>query len=155
MDTITRNNIVKYQVVIHDDQFSFEENSITIVLSWGLMGESVTITKDNLLHDESGNYYFFVNTAGMYGTVVATCQFGVEDADSDGSEWPMTDRRHIFKVVDMSCCADPCVCECATEDGALVTYVQYTAVAGEHTVLMDSQGNVISDVNGYMLEVNS
>ena len=57
------------------------DDDFTVELRWGMRPKSLMITKQDMIADTSGKYFFEFDTKKMVGKVTAICRYYVPDTD--------------------------------------------------------------------------
>lgn len=64
----------KFQIVIDHDDFDQDTDNFFVTLKWGLMGESLTIQKADMLHQDE-RWLILFDTSDIAGNVTAECHY--------------------------------------------------------------------------------
>ena len=152
MDVITRGDIAKYQIKVSREGFSADSSDVTVILSWGRFGSTLTIPSTAMYHDEEGRIFIFFNTQDMFGPVTAECRFSVPDSDmnEDEGKWNGLDRQVICYVEyapDGSCRHDVCEADCSDREVHYARIFRADANTA-YEILRDSRGNILLDNDG-------
>lgn len=141
----------KYQVIIEHEDFTMTANDFRLTLTWGMRGESLTITKADMLENDNGQYYFTFDTTKMVGWVQVECEYDVPDDDFDSGYRTENERQPLCFVNTSS--KLPSGCDCGLYDGTHVTYVRQTrgGLKTLYVILRDFSGNILRDLNGNIL----
>lgn len=152
---IQEGDVAKYQMLIEHEDFDMMQDEFEVTLSWGMLGESMTVSKSEMVHDEDGNWFLIFNSSGMVGKVTAECRYLVPDSDMADGVREEVDRQYIGFVTANPCPQFACECECPTHEEKLhVTYTRVwrsdvntlylnlrtTEENGEHRPILDSEG---------------
>jgi hypothetical protein len=138
---IPQGELGKFKIDIKDKNFDIDFDDFTILLSYGMMGESLEIKKSDCIIAAEGCYFSF-DTSKMIGKVTAVCAYDVGDSDTGGV------RRRVD--MQMLCFVTPVPCPrflscpaCAAEEH-LVEYTRITEsdVTASYELLCDCYGNV-------------
>lgn len=154
---IQEGDIAKYQILIEHEDFDMKRDDFEVVLSWGMLGKSLTVKKSQMPCDEDGNWFLIVDSKGMVGKLMATCHYLIPDSDMPKGLRDEYSRKYIGFVT-----ASPCVqldgcCPCHEQEDDHVTYtrvwrndvntlylnVRTTEEDGEHRPVVDSDGQQI------------
>lgn len=138
---IPQGELAKFRMNIKDTNFDAEFDDFTILLNYGMMGESVEIKKSDCIIAAEGNFFSF-DTSKMIGKVTAVCTYDIGDSDTGGV------RRRVD--IQMLCFVSPVPCPrflacpaCGDEEHL----VEYTRIADsnatdKYELLCDRDGNV-------------
>ena len=148
---IQQGEMAKYQIIIEHEDFSMTENDFRLLLTWGMRGESLTISKADMLENDNGQFYFTFATKDMVGKVQVECQYDVPDDDYEDGYRTEVERQPLCFVNTSS--KLPCGCDCGLYDGTHVTYVRQTrgGLKTLYVILRDFSGNIMRDMNGSIL----
>ena len=148
---IQQGEMAKYQVIIEHEDFSMTENDFRLILTWGMRGDSLTISKADMLENDNGQFYFTFNTKDMVGKVQVECQYDVPDDDYEDGYRTEVERQPLCFV--NTSAKLPCGCDCGLYDGNHVTYVRQTrgGLKTLYVILRDFSGNILRDMNGSIL----
>lgn len=151
---IQTGDIVKYHLKIEHQDFDMQRDEFNVTISWGVFGKSVSISKDKMLCDEEGNWFFVFESDDMVGHILATCTYLVADTDVEGGYREEVDRQYIGFATKNPCPRFCCECMFFTEDNQHVLYTRIyrsdantlylnlrtTEENGEHRPILDSEG---------------
>ena len=138
---IPQGELAKFKIDIKDKNFDIDFDDFTILLTYGMMGESLEIKKSDCIIAADGCYFSF-DTSKMIGKVTAVCSYDVVDGDVSG------ERRRVD--TQMLCFVSPVPCPrflacpaCAAEEH-LVEYTRITEndATENYELLCDCDGNV-------------
>ena len=148
---IQQGEMAKYQVIIEHEDFSMTENDFRLLLTWGMRGDSLTISKADMLENDNGQFYFTFSTKDMVGKVQVECQYDVPDDDYEDGYRTEVERQPLCFVNTSS--KLPCGCDCGLYDGTHVTYVRQTrgGLKTLYVILRDFSDNILRDMNGSIL----
>lgn len=148
---IQQGEMAKYQVIIEHEDFSMTENDFRLILTWGMRGESLTISKADMLENDNGQFYFTFATKDMVGMVQVECQYDVPDDDYENGYRTEVERQPLCFV--NASAKLPSGCDCGLYDGTHVTYVRQTrgGLKTLYVILRDFSGNILRDMNGSIL----
>lgn len=124
---IQQGDTAKFQVIIQHEDFDQQTDPFRVVVHGGIPDTPVTIDREDMLHDEDGNFFMLMPTAGLVGPLKAECHYTVSDSD-----FPETGTRNevdiqfLAFVTDSPCPHIPCCGQCT---GAYA-HVQYKRVYG-------------------------
>lgn len=138
---IPQGELGKFKIDIKDKNFDIDFDDFTILLTYGMMGESLEIKKSDCIIAAEG-YYFSFDTSKMTGKVTAVCAYDVGDSDTGG------ERRRID--MQMLCFVSPVPCPrflacpaCAVEEHQVeYTRITESDVTASYELLCDCYGNV-------------
>lgn len=151
---VSRGDMAKYRIGITHTDFDQQRDDYRVVLTWGMFGESKTISKADMAVDEDNNAYMMFDSSGMLGWVKASCHYDVEDSDADSGYREEVDYQWLCFVS-----ADPVVrLYCEFEPGG-DGHVTYTRVYGgdvntAYLNLRDSSQQNLLDSEGNQLRVH-
>lgn len=152
---IQEGDVAKYQMLIEHADFDMMTCDFEVVLTWGLLGKSLTVKKSEIPCDEDGNWYLLFDSTGMIGRVMATCHYWVPDGDLPDGVREEVDRQYIGFATENPCPQFACECTCPThEEQPHVTYTRVwrgdvkslylnlrtTEENGEHLPILDRDG---------------
>ena len=138
---IPQGELAKFKIDIKDKNFDIDFDDFTILLSYGMMGESVKIKKSDCIIAADGCYFSF-DTSKMIGKVTAVCAYDVGDSDTGG------ERRRVD--MQMLCFVSPVPCPrflacpaCSAEEHQVeYTRITESDVTAMYELLCDCYGNV-------------
>ena len=138
---IPQGELAKFKIDIKDKNFDIDFDDFTILLSYGMMGESVEIKKSDCIIVADGCYFSF-DTSKMIGKVTAVCAYDVGDSDTGG------ERRRVD--MQMLCFVSPVPCPrflacpaCSAEEHQVeYTRITESDVTAMYELLCDCYGNV-------------
>ena len=143
----------KYFVLIEQEGFDMQENDFTIELLWGLLGRSMTLTKQDMTLDSSGQYFFEFDTTDMIGKVVARCRYYVPDVDDPDGVREKVDEQMLCFVASAPCPKFMiCPASCAGGDHN-VTYTRTddSGIASKYQRLCTTLGQpIVTDDDLYL-----
>lgn len=153
-DIIQQGEDAKYKVTIDREGFSMNDNNFRIKLRWGLMGHSLTITKDEMFSSENDEWFFTFNTDGMFGRVLAECFYDVPDDDFEDKFRTEVNRQYLCFVVTLPLPLTICCPPAPSQDEA-VTYerIGESNVAELYAYLVDCNGTNMATTDGERLMV--
>lgn len=153
-DIIQQGEEAKYQITITRQGFDMNTDDFQLLLSWGMLGKSLTITKDECFSNEDDEWFFIFSTVNMIGKVTVDCEFKVPDTDYADGYRTESDRQILCFVAptplpQLLCtpvaqCTDTTVVYQRTEDSSV--YFPYSD-------LLDSQGNAIMTSDNMQVQV--
>ena len=75
----------KYRIAIEREGFSMMEDPFSVILKWGMQGQTLEIQKSEMMKDEADQWFFTFPTNDMVGVVTVECAYDVPDSDyADG-----------------------------------------------------------------------
>ena len=131
----------KCQITITRNGFSMNDDDFKVKLSWGLTGQSLTITKDHMFANERDEWFFIFDTSPMIGPVTAECTYYVPDGDYPDGLRTVVDRQYLCFVV--SSPLPKCICCPALPSTTNTVSYEFTDdsdVAKSYIYLVDSEG---------------
>lgn len=148
---IQQGEMAKYQVIIEHEDFTMTENDFRLILTWGMRGDSLTISKADMLENDNGQFYFTFATNDMVGKVQVECQYDVPDDDYEDGYRTEVERQPLCFV--NASAKLPSGCDCGLFDGHHVTFVRQTrgGLKTLYVILRDFSGNILRDMNGSIL----
>lgn len=152
---IQQGDTAKFQVTIQHEDFDQQTDPFRVVVHGGIPDTPVTINREDMLHDEDGNFYLVFPSSGMQGQLLAECHYGVHDEDVEGNVRDDVDRQWLAFVTDSPCPHFAGRCDCfGSRDG----HVEYertddSDVASIYMTLVTSDGQTVTDANGAILKV--
>lgn len=82
---IQRGDVAKYQIAITHEDFDQQHDDFYVVLHYGLSYNTIRIDKDQMFHDEEGNWFMFFQTSTLpLGRIKAETHYMVNDSDVCG-----------------------------------------------------------------------
>lgn len=139
----------KCHITITRTGFSMNDDNFEVKLSWGLAGQSLTITKDKMFSNDSDEWFFIFDTSPMIGPVTAECTYYVPDGDYPDGLRTVVDRQYLCFVVSNPLPKFIC-CPAITPATGTVSYefTDDSDVAELYSYLLDSQGrNLVTAEN--------
>lgn len=155
---IPEGDVLKYKLEIKHEDFDMQTCDFEVILSYGMLGQSLTVKKSQMPCDEDKNWYLVFSTKGMVGKVLATCRYMVPDSDMPSGARDEYNRQYLCFVTANPCVHLDCCCEdCPEPEDDHVTYTRVwrsdvntlylnlrtTEENGEHRPVMDSEGQQI------------
>ena len=152
---IHQGDTAKFQVTIQHEDFDQQTDFFCVEIHGGIPDTPVTIDRDDMLHDEDGNFFMLVPTARLVGPLKAYCHYYVTDSDMGSGQREEIDIQMLAFVTDTPCPHIPCCGQCAEAD-AHVTYrrVYASDVNTAYMNLRDSNKENLLDSNGKQLRVH-
>lgn len=135
---------VKFQITITQQGFNMNENNFRVKLTYGMLSQSIVITKEQMISNDLDEWFFMFDTTGMVGRVVSECSFDVPDSDySDGFRTEV-DRQCILVVISHPLPARICVPVGDSQDHTVVyDRTEQSDVAELYAYLTDRRGAYI------------
>lgn len=90
---------VKFQITITQQGFNMIQDNFRVKLTYGMLNQSVLITKEQMISNELDEWYFMFDTTGMVGRVVAECSFDIPDEDYPDGFRTEVNRQFLCTVV--------------------------------------------------------
>lgn len=144
----------KYALTISREGFNEATDQFAVRLSWGMMGRSMTVTKDEMQPIKDGRWMLTFKTDGMVGAVTAATMLSVPDTDLPGGTMQEVDRQHIGFVVTSPCprlMMCPKCCD-QTEHGVRFERITEPGMAAKYLYLRDARGRrLVTADNQYLL----
>lgn len=100
---IQKGDTAKYEVAITHDDFDQQTDPFFVVLHTNIPEQTITIDREDMLHDEDGHFYMRVPSGNMAGLVKAICHYTVTDSDIEGGTREEVDIQYIGFVTDSPC----------------------------------------------------
>lgn len=149
---VSEGDVAKFKIEITHEDFDQHVDNYKVVLSWGMLGQSMTIEKNDMVTDEDENIFMVFDSTGMVGMVKATCIYDVNDSDMESGIRQEVNYQWLCFVTNNPNPKLPCDFD-AGGDGH-VTYTRVwrgdvhtlylnlrtTEDNGEHCPLVDSEG---------------
>lgn len=139
----------KCKITITRTGFVMNDDDFKVKLMWGLMGQSMTITKDQMFSNDRDEWFFIFDTSPMIGPVTAECTYYVPDNDYPDGLRTEVNRQFLCFVVTsplpkfICCPALP-----ATTGTVSYEFTDESDVAELYAYLLDSQGrNLVTAEN--------
>lgn len=143
----------KVQITITRTGFVMNDDDFKVKLSWGLMGQSMTITKDQMFSNDSDEWFFVFDSSPMIGPVTAECTYYVPDSDYPDGLRTEVNRQFLCFVVTSPLPKFIC-CPALPESTGTVSYefTDESDIAQLYAYLLDSQGrNLVTAENEYFM----
>lgn len=122
---ITQGDTAKYQVEITHPDYDQQTDPFRVVLHCGIPDTPFTIDRSDMLHDEDGNFFMLVPTAGVVGKIKAECHYSVTDSDVEGGSREEVDIQWLGFVTDEPCPRFAGRCDCGlSEEHPHVAYTR-------------------------------
>ena len=131
----------KCQITIKRTGFVMNDDDFEVKLSWGLMGQSMNITKDQMFSNGRDGWFFIFDTSPMIGPITAECTYYVPDGDYPDGLRTEVDRQYLCFVV--SSPLPKCICCPALPVSTGTVSYEFTDesdVAKSYIYLVDSEG---------------
>lgn len=113
---IPQGDTAKFQVIIQHEDFDQQTDPFRVVVHGGIPDTPVTIDRADMLHDEDGNFFMLVPTAGLVGPLIAYCHYCVTDSDMGSGQREVINIQMLAFVTDDPCPNITCSCQCAESD---------------------------------------
>lgn len=153
-DIIPQGDIAKYQVIITCEDFDQQRDPFRVVIHAGIPDHPVTIDREDMTHDEDGNFFMLVDTAGMVGPMKAYCYYSVPDSDMEGGLREVVDMQWLAFVAVSPCPQLLCCKKCDESDGHVVyKRVWRSDTKSMYLNLKSSEGEPIKTTDGQQLKV--
>ena len=150
---IQEGDVAKYQMLIEHEDFDMMQDDFEVTLSWGMFGESMTVSKNEMAHDEDGNWFLIFNSSGMVGKVTAECRYWVPDTDMADGVREEVDRQYIGLATASACPQVACECEPLENRHVVYNRVWRGDVNTLYLNLRDSEKHPLRDSDGQQLRV--
>lgn len=151
---IQRGEEAKYQITITRQGFDMNTDDFQLLLSWGLLGKSLTITKDECFSNEDDEWFFIFSTDDMIGQVTVDCTFHVTDTDYADGYRTEADRQILCFVAPAPLPQLPCtpVAQC-TDTTVVYQRTEDNSVYFPYSDLLDVQDNAILTAENMQVQV--
>lgn len=139
----------KCKITITRTGFVMNDDDFKVKLMWGLMGQSMTITKDQMFSNDRDEWFFIFDTSPMIGPVTAECTYYVPDGDYPDGLRTEVNRQFLCFVVTSPLPKFIC-CPALPSTTGTVSYefTDESDVAELYAYLLDSQGrNLVTAEN--------
>lgn len=151
---VSRGDIAKFKIEITHADFDQQTDDFKVVLSWGMVKQTMTIEHKDIIHDEDGKFFIVFDSSDMLGLVKAACHYDVADSDMQSGIREEVNYQWLCFVT-----ADPTAKFCCKFEPGGDGHVVYTRVYGGdiHTAylnLRDSEKKNLIDSNGKQLRVH-
>ena len=143
----------KVQITITRTGFVMNDDDFKVKLSWGLMGQSMTITKDQMFSNDRDEWFFVFDSSPMIGPITAECTYYVPDSDYPDGLRTEVNRQFLCFVVTSPLPKSIC-CPALPESTGTVSYefTDESDIAQLYAYLLDSQGrNLVTAENEYFM----
>ena len=150
---VERGAEVKFKITIEREGFVMSRDDFEVKLSWGMMKQSMTIKKNEMLTNEAGEYFFVFTVANdMVGRLMAECSYDVPDEDYQDGKRTEVNRQCLALVIDHPLPPRICV-PGAPVSGCNVTYERVYAsdVEEAYLYLTDKHGRKLVTSDGYYI----
>lgn len=147
----------KYAMRIDYEGFSMDTDDFKVTLSWGMQGDSLTISKSEMTANIEDGYFFIFDSTPMVGRVVARCTWYVPDIDCADNLRTVTDEQLLCFVAATPLPRFACV-PAPSECPHHVTYErsEQSDVASEYQYLASVEGDrLITKDTEYILVLKS
>ena len=151
---IQQGDTAKYQVIIQHEDFDQQTDPFHVAISWGIPEQVLTIDRADMLHDEDGNFFMIVPTAGLVGPLKAYCHYYVTDSDMGSGQREEIDIQMLAFVTDTPCPHIPGGCGCASNAHVQYRRVYASDVNTAWLNLRTSEQQPIVDSEGRQLRVH-
>lgn len=139
---IPQGELVKFKIDIKDKNFDIVFDDFTILLIYGMRGESVEIKKSDCIIAAEGCYFSF-DTSKMIGKVTAVCAYDVGDSDT-GGERRRVDMQILCFVSPVPCPRFLACPACSAEEHQVeYTLITDSDVTASYKLLCDCYGTVL------------
>lgn len=79
---IQKGDVAKYQIIIKHANFNMQRDDFFVIFHYGMTGETMRIDKEQMFHDEDGNWFLTLPSADLpLGQVKAETHYMVKDSD--------------------------------------------------------------------------
>lgn len=110
---IQKGDTAKYQLTIEHQDFDQQRDQFWVVLHYGMTGGTMRICKEQMPHDEDGNWFLLFQTANLpLGQVKAETHYMVPDSDIEGGVREEVEWDWLGFVTDSPCPQFACRCHC-------------------------------------------
>ena len=152
---IQKGDTAKYQLTITHQDFDQQRDDFFVILHYGMAGGTMRICKEQMTHDEDGNWFLLFQTANLpLGQVKAETHYMVPDSDIEGGIREEVEWDWLGFVTDSPCphFAGKCACHCDAEH---VTFkrVWRGDVNSLYMNLRTSDGEYVKDNDGNQMVV--
>ena len=123
---IYKGDTAKYKVTITHEDFDMQVDDFFVILRAGIPYHTIEVNKEDMLHDEDGDFYILVPTSDMVGRLEAECHYMVPDSDISGGTREEVDYQWLAFVSSTPCPRFACrhICWGSCED----SHVQYERI---------------------------
>lgn len=151
---IQQGDTAKYQVTITHEDFDQQRDPFRVVIHAGIPDTPIIIEREDMMHDEDGNYFMLVPTAGLIGQLKAYCHYWVPDSDLGSGMREEIDIQWLAFVTDTPCPRLSCCQACDKSDGH-VTYkrVWRSDTKSMYLNLKSREGEPIKTTDGQQIRV--
>lgn len=153
-DIVQQPEDVKYKITITREGFDMNTHDFRVKLSWGLLGHSLTITKDEMFSSENDEWFFTFSSANMFGRVIAECSYDVPDDDFEDGFRTEVNRQYLCVVVTLPLPITIC-CPPLPDPTEAVKYEREgdSNVTELYAYLVDHEGDNLATTDGERLMV--
>ena len=153
---IQRGDTAKYQLTITHADFDQQRDPFWVVLHYGMTGDTLRISRDEMLCDEEGHWFMMFPSVAMTGHVKAETHYMVTDSDVDGGVREEVEWSWLGFVTDTPCPQFSGRCLCGP--GCCADHVTFTRVWRNdanslYLKLRTSEGEAVLDSEGHQLRV--
>ena len=151
---VSRGDVAKFKIEITHKDFDQQTDNFYVVLTWGMMRQSMTIEHKDIKHDEDGNFFIVFDSSEMLGWVKVACHYDVPDSDVESGTREEINYQWLCFVT-----AEPTPQLCGDKEPGGDGHVVYTRVyAGDvntaYLNLRDSDKKNLMDSEGKQLRVH-
>jgi len=153
---IYQGDIAKYKILITHEDFDMQEDDFFVILRAGIPAKELRVEKADMKHDEDGDFYMMVSSAGMVGRLEAECHYMVPDSDIESGIREEVDYQWLAFVTSTPCPRFACrhICWGGGED----SHVRYERVwrGDTHTLYLNvrtADKQPVVDADGKQIRV--
>lgn len=156
---IQRGDVAKYQLTIEHDDYDQQRDPFFVLLHFGMTGETVRIDSSDMPHDEDGNWFLIVETAGKsVGMIKAETHYMVPDSDMADGTREEVEWHWLGFVTESPCPQFASKCECRCDGDEENNHVRFKRVwrgdvNSAFLTLRTSDGEPVADSDGRLLRV--
>lgn len=143
----------KYFVNIDYESFDMSKDDFELTLLWGMEGQQLTLTKQDMTADSSGKYFFIFDTKEMTGKVTARCTWWVPDSDDTEDSVRELRDEQVICFVARTACPQLLYCKKSCYDTGYVTYERTTesGISSQYQRLCTNAGQpIVADDDLYL-----
>lgn len=151
---VSRGDVAKFKIEITHKDFDQQTDNFYVVLTWGMMRQSMTIEHKDIIRDEKGNFFVFFDTFEMLGVVKAACHYDVPDSDMQGGIRKEVNYQWLCFVTNNPTPTFCCDFEPGGDGHVVYTRVYASDVNTAFLNLRDSNKQNLLDSDGEQLRVH-
>lgn len=109
---IQKGDVAKYQIAITHEDFDQHRDDFYVVLHYGMTNKKLRIDKQDMVEDESNQFFLMFPSSDMTGMIKAETHYLVPDYDMDDMVRDEVEWSCLGFVTDSHCPLFSCHCRC-------------------------------------------